>query len=266
MSLETRGHVAWVWLRRPERFNAFHEDMWTRFDEVWEEISQTTGIRVVVLAGEGAHFCSGIDLSMLENLHHLASSAEGCPAARRERLLADIRRLQRIVSAVAECRCPVIAAISGACVGGGLDIAAACDLRLATEDAWFSLKEIDVAITADLGSLQRLPSIIGEGRTKEMAFTARKVRAGEAAAWGLVNATYPTAEALLTAAGALAEEIAAKAPRAMRGTKATMDFSRHRTPAEGLEMVAMWNASFFSSDELVVALTAAREKKVPLFP
>ena len=266
VGLVVKDHIAWVRLNRPTLANAFDSPMWQSFGAAWTSIARDPQIRVVLLAGEGRHFCAGIDLSMLEGLDRSVRTDEGGGNERREALLQQIRELQAVVTAVAECRVPVIAAISGACVGAGLDIAAACDLRLCSGDAWFSLKEIDVGIPADLGSLQRLQPIIGQGRLKEMAYTARKVSASEAHAWGLVNSVWDTREALLGGATALAEAIAAKAPRAMRGIKSTIDAAAASMTADGLDRVGLLNASILGTKETREALAAVREKRAAKFP
>jgi enoyl-CoA hydratase len=166
---------------------------------------------------------------------------------------------------VAECPLPVIAAIHGYCIGGGVDLIAACDIRLASADAVFSVREAKVAIVADIGSLQRLPHIIGKGHVAELAFTGRDIDASRAQAIGLVNDVSADADAVLAGALALAEEIAANSPLAVQGTKAVMAASEGRPVSEGLEYVALWNAGSLSSDDLTEAMTAFMEKRPAVF-
>ncbi len=186
-------------------------------------------------------------------------------AARAQSARAEIRRLQASVTSVADCPLPVIAAIHGYCIGGGVDLAAACDIRLASADALFSVREAKVAIVADLGSLQRLPAIIGQGHLAELAFTGKDITAERALAMGLVNQVSSDADAVLHDARALATEIAANSPLAVQGTKAVLRASQGRTVEEGLEYTATWNAGFLASDDLVEAMTAFMEKRPAVF-
>ena len=185
-------------------------------------------------------------------------------AARARSARAEILRLQASVTSVAECAVPVIAAIHGYCIGGGVDLAAACDIRLASADAIFSVREAKVAIVADLGSLQRLPHIIGKGHVAELAYTGKDITAARAEAIGLVNWVSADPEAVLEAA-ALAAEIAANSPLAVQGTKAVLAAGESRSVTEGLEYVAAWNAGALSSDDLTEAMTAFMEKRPAVF-
>ena len=173
--------------------------------------------------------------------------------------------MQRSVSSVAECPKPVIAAIHGYCIGGGVDLASACDIRVASADAVFSVRETKVAIVADLGSLQRLPRIIGKGHVAELALTGKDISAARAKEIGLVNDVHRDADATLSAAYRLAAEIAANSPLAVQGTKAVLAACEDRSVADGLDYVATWNAGFLPSDDLVEAMTAFMEKRPPQF-
>lgn len=174
-------------------------------------------------------------------------------------------RLQDSISAVARCAKPVVAAVHGYCIGGGVDLIAACDIRLASADAVFSVREAKMAIVADLGSLQRLPAIISAGHLAELAFTAKDISAERAKEIGLVNDVAADAEGVLKAARSLASEIAANSPLAVQGTKAVLAANEGRTVAEGLDYVATWNAGMLASDDLVEAVTAFMEKRPPKF-
>jgi enoyl-CoA hydratase len=173
--------------------------------------------------------------------------------------------MQSSVTSVAECPKPVIAAIHGYCIGGGVDVVSACDIRVASADAVFSVRETKVAIVADLGSLQRLPQIIGKGHVAELAFTGKDITAGRAKEIGLVNDVLPDPDAALAAARQLAQEIAANSPLAVQGTKAVLAACEDKSVAEGLDYVATWNAGFLASDDLVEAMTAFMEKRAPEF-
>jgi enoyl-CoA hydratase len=191
--------------------------------------------------------------------------AAGDAAADRAKLLDTIQTMQAAVTRVQTCRKPVIAAVRGWCIGGGLDLIAACDIRLCSADARFSLREARIAIVADIGSLQRLPHIIGEGNTRELAFTAKDIDAQRALRIGLVNEVFDGAEALEDAARAMAREIAANAPLAVQGAKRVLNESQGKPIAEGLTYVALWNAAYVHTSDLTEAISAFIEKRPPRF-
>lgn len=231
--------------------------------EAFGQLARDPDLRAVIVRADGPHFSYGLDLPAAANL--FGEAFAGGTAAPRARLLATIRELQDQVTAVARCPVPVIAAVSGACIGGGLDLVSACDLRLATRDARFSLRETKVAIVADLGSLQRLPNLVGQGIVREMAFTGKDLDAARAHAVGLVNDLYDTKEALDAAAQALAAEIAKNPPLTVRGVKDVLDFGLGHGVADGLSYVATHNAAFLSSEDLGEALAAFMERRAPHF-
>ena len=184
---------------------------------------------------------------------------------KQEYLKSFIGGLQESVDAIEACRKPVLASIQGACIGAGLDIAAACDLRYAAAKARFCIKEVDLAIVADLGSLQRLPGIIGEGIARELAFTGRQFNGQEALSMALVNQVYATAKELEEGVLSVALDLAAKSPLTLRGIKETMNFSRDHSVADGLEYIANRNAAMLLSKDLEEAVTAFMEKRSPLY-
>jgi enoyl-CoA hydratase len=186
-------------------------------------------------------------------------------ASRARGARAEVLRLQDSITAVARCPKPVVAAVHGFCIGGGVDLIAACDIRLASADAIFSVREAKMAIVADLGSLQRLPAIISAGHLAELAYTGKDIGADRAKEIGLVNEVSADAESVLKAARALAAEIAANSPVAVQGTKAVLAANEGRTVAEGLDYVATWNAGMLASDDLVEAVTAFMQKRKPKF-
>lgn len=249
--------VATVRFTRPDKANAVTEEGWRALKEEMDRISADRAIRCVVLAGEGANFCGGIDLELLMSL----ASLHGKPNAQAE-IEELIQSLQHPVNAIEQCAQPVIAAIQGACVGAGLDIAAACDVRICSEDAYFSIKEIDMGMVADLGSLQRLPTIIPAGFVAEMAYTGRNVGAEEAQRIGLVNHVVPRAE-LEQEAFNLALCIASKSPLSIRGTKRNLLYARDHTVEEGLQHIKAWNGQHLLSNDLLEAFQAFKEKRKP---
>ncbi len=257
------GHVAVIELSRPGKANALDGVMWQELRDAMRWLDATPGARVGILRGAGAGFTSGIDLALLAGLR--AQIADPCDGRAREKLRRIIVDLQDTVAAIDRCRKPVIAAIHGACLGGGVDIVLACDMRYCSADAVFSVKEVDVGLTADLGTLQRLPRLIGEGMARELAYTGRHVNGAEARAIGLVNRCYDTPEALAAGVGDLAATIAARSPLAVRGCKEMITYARDHSVADGLNYVATWNAALLISADLSEALTAARERRAPSF-
>jgi enoyl-CoA hydratase len=271
LTIEVDGHVATLWLDRPEKRNAMGPAFWDDLPRAMGTIASDPEIRAVVVAARGPHFTVGLDLVAMTGLTGATGptgAAEGAPpsmAARAGSARTEILRLQASVTSVADCQLPVIAAVHGYCIGGGVDLIAACDVRLASADAIFSVREAKVAIVADLGSLQRLPGIIGRGHLAELAFTGKDITAARAESIGLVNQVSPDPDSVLADARALAEEIAANSPLAVQGTKAVLAAGHVRSVAEGLEFVAAWNAGFLASDDLVEAMTAFMEKRPAVY-
>ena len=274
LSIEQDEYVATVWLDRAEARNAMGMDLWRDLPLAMEAVSRDQGVRTVVIAAKGPHFSVGLDLKAMGNL--LAGGGGGggggdgdtsspSMAARARGARAEVLRLQDSITAVARCPKPIVAAVHGYCIGGGVDLIAACDIRLASADAIFSVREAKMAIVADLGSLQRLPAIISAGHLAELAYTAKDISAERAKEIGLVNDVSADAEGVLKAARALAAEIAANSPVAVQGTKAVLAANEGRTVAEGLDYVATWNAGMLASDDLVEAVTAFMEKRTPKF-
>uniref|UniRef100_A0A0A9GLW2 Uncharacterized protein n=1 Tax=Arundo donax TaxID=35708 RepID=A0A0A9GLW2_ARUDO len=220
--------------------------------------------RAVVLSAAGPHFCSGIELGGPGN--PLTAASKGAdPVAAAEGLRRAILEMQAALTAIEQCRKPVIAAVHGACVGGGVDIVAACDIRYCSRDATFVVKEVDMAIVADLGTLQRLPRIIGYGIAAELALTGRKITAMEAKEMGLVSRVFNSKEELDAGVAKIAKEIAEKSAWAVMGTKAILLRSRDVTVEQGLEHVATWNAAMLRSNDLKEAIKAFMEKRKPVF-
>lgn len=268
LTIETEGHVATLWLDRPKQLNAMGPDFWTDLPVAMEALGASTDIRVVVIAARGPHFSVGLDLKAVSAPGGLLSSGGGNDSAqapsmatRGRRARSEILRLQASITSVAACPKPVIAAIHGYCIGGGVDLAAACDIRVASADATFSVRETKMAMVADLGSLERLPRIIGQGHLAELAYTGKDITADRAAQIGLVNDTAPGAEGVLALARELAAAIAANSPLAVQGTKAVLTAGEDQTVAEGLDYVATWNAAALASDDLTEAMMAFLEKR-----
>jgi len=260
--VELTGNIAHVQINRPEKVNAMNAAFWSEIVEIFQWIDETDAVRVVVLSGAGKHFSAGIDLMLLASV----ANEMGKDVGRNARLLRrKIVHMQASFNAVDQCRKPVLAAIQGYCLGGAIDLIAACDMRYAAEDAQFSIKEIDMGMAADVGTLQRLPRIIGDGMLRELAYTGRMVAADEARAIGLVNRVYSTGETLLEGVMDIARVIAGKSPIAVAGTKQMISYMRDHRVDDGLEYVATWNAAMLQSDDLRLAMTAHMTKQKPEF-
>jgi len=259
LKLERDGHLAWLTLDRPEKLNAMGLDFFPALTGLMDELSADPEVRAVVIKAEGKAFCAGIDLDSLAGL------LKGTGAAEREELRRTILELQKAMTAVERCSKPVIAAVHSLCLGGGVDLLSACDVRLASAGAVFSIRETKMAIIADLGTLQRLPTLIGQGRFRELALTGRDFGAEEALEMGFLTRLFATREELYAGAEALAREIAANPPLAVQGTKEVILFSRDFGISSGLEYVAQKNAAALVSEDLVEAVQAYREKREPRF-
>ncbi|PIM98804.1 Enoyl-CoA isomerase [Handroanthus impetiginosus] len=254
------SRVFYLLTNNPSRGNALSRDFFTEFPAALSSLDRNPEAGVIILSGAGNHFCSGIDLQTLNSLSQQTRSADTGRTV--EKLRREIKFLQRAVTAIEECRKPVIAAVHGACIGGGIDIITACDMRYSTENALFSVKEVDLAITADLGTLQRLPGIVGFGNAMELALTARTFSGLEAKELGLVTRVFSNKEALEKGVAEIAES---KSPLAVIGTKRVLIQSRDLTLDQGLDYVATWNSGVLLSDDLTEALSAQHQKRKPLY-
>ena len=241
-------------------------DFWRELPAAFDELDRDADVRAIVVRGQGGHFSYGLDLMAMGGaLGPLVMGPLLAGAAERTRLLALIGELQHAFNRVAACRKPVIAAITGWCIGGGVDLIAACDVRLASADAKLSVREVKVAMVADLGSLQRLPHIVGEGHARELAMSGKNIDAARALRIGLVSDVFETEAALLDAARALAREMAESSPLVVQGIKEVMNDRVRGEVTEGLRRVALWNAAFLQSADLAEAFAAFAEKRPPKF-
>ena len=255
--------VAHVVIDRPEKVNSFNETTWKELKAIFEHIDKDPEVRVAVLSGEGKLFCAGIDLQMLMSVKNVENIE--CAGRRSETILRFIHDLQDSINSIEKCSKPVLAAIHNGCIGGGVDIVAACDMRYCSEDAYFTIKEIDMGMVADLGTLQRLPKFVKPAAVAEMAYTGKKVGAQEAKEIGLVNDHFSDKETMLAEVQKLAETIASKSPLSVRGTKEILRHTRDHSVADGLHHMAVWNAAMLLSDDLTAAFMAAMSKQPPSF-
>ncbi len=260
LELSIEQQVATVCLNRPDKANAMNGPMWSELQACFEWLDQEPAVRAVILAGNGKHFCAGLDLEVFGEL--LNDSED--PARRAEAFRRTVLRLQDNLSAIEKCRKPVLAAIHKTCIGGGVDMTCCADMRYATEDAFFSIREIDIGMTADVGTLQRLPRIIPDGVVRELAYTGRNMNAEEAREVGYVNRVYGDRETMLEEVTAIARDIASKSPLAVRGSKEMLLYSRDHSVQDGLNYIATWNAGMFSQVDIQAGIKAqmAREKAV----
>lgn len=263
-SVAVENHVAVVTLAATGKANRMGPDFWRQMPALFEGLDADAAVRAVVLRGAQDHFSYGIDLAGMagELAPYLAPDAR---ASERTQLLHVIRRMQDAISAVARCRKPVIAAVHGWCIGGALDLITACDIRLCSADARFSVREVRVAMVADVGSLARLPQIVGQGVARELAFTGDDVDAPRALRLGLVNEVFPTAAQLFEAALALAGRIARNPPLVVQGIKEVLNATSERQARDSLDTVALWNSAFLPSEDLQEAMVSFMEKREPTF-
>jgi enoyl-CoA hydratase len=257
--VEKDGHVAWLILNRPEKRNtmsfSFYESLISHFDT----FDKDPDVRVVVIRAEGKSFTAGTDLEDLASLYRQMTAGE------REDLRMKILQAQRGINSIEKCRKPVIAAVHGHCLGGGVDLLCACDIRIATRDAIFGVREVRVAFIADVGTLQRLPHIIGEGMSRELALTGRDFNAEEALGMGFITRICEDRDALHGEAKKIAGQIASYSPLAVQGTKEVILYSRDKGIYPGLEYVAQKNAAMIPSEDMAEAIAAFTEKRSPVF-
>ncbi len=265
VTLTIDGDVGVVTLNRSDRANAMNRAGWDALREAFRRADREPAVRCVVLVGAGRHFCAGIDLDFLQSLGAAAGTDVDCPARARENLRDFILDMQDVINAIEACRKPVIAAVQGACIGAGVDVITAADFRYCTADARFSIKEVDMAIIADMGVLQRLPKIVGDPVARELAYTAREFRGEEAARLGLANRVFATTEDMLAAAMEVARTIAAKSPVTIRGIKEVMLHTRDHSVEESLRHLAVLNAAVLLSDDFAETMAALKENRPPIY-
>src|SRR5271170_4091792 len=262
--VDTKDNVAQVTLIGPGKGNAMGPAFWSELPELFAALDADPDVRAIVITGSGRNFSYGLDLPAMGGT--LAPVlAEGALAGPRTDFHAEVLRMQNTISAVADCRTPTIASVHGWCIGGGVDLISAVDIRYASADAKFSVREVKLAMVADVGSLARLPLILSDGHLRELALTGRNIDAARAEKIGLINDVYKDADQTLAAAHATAAEIAANPPLAVYGVKDVLDQQRTAAVSENLRYVAAWNAAFLPSKDLTEGISAMFAKRPPQF-
>ena len=261
--VEISDQIAHVIMNRPEKRNNMNAAFWRELPEIIKDIDYNSKARVIVLSSTGPHFTGGLDISSFAGV----SDPVGEVDARTKKLQKgtafydNVLQMQESFNCLEACRVPVLAAIQGGCIGGGVDLVSACDIRYATENAFITIFETNIGMTADVGTFPRLVKLIPEGYVREMAYTGRKVSATEAKSMGLINNVYADQETLLHEVMKIAADIASKAPLAVYGCKRMINYARDHSTADGLDYIAIWNASHLQVEEIQEAMTANAEKR-----
>ena len=268
--VSVRDRIAHVILNRPKKRNSMIPAFWDELPKIIRDLDSNARARVVVISSTGPHFSAGLDISAFGGAGGDSGEVDAEAAARSRkqrgaRFYDNVTKMQETFSCIESCRVPVLAAIQGGCIGGGVDLATACDMRYATEDAFFTIFEINIGLTADVGTFPRIVKLIPEGVARELAYTGRRMPAAEAHSVGLVNRVYPDQQSMLDGVMELAAEIASKAPLAIYGCKRMINYSRDHTTADALDYIGIWNASMLQQEEVAEAMMANRQKRAGNF-
>lgn len=256
-------HIAHIRFNRPAEFNTLVMAFWQEIVDVFAEIERRGDARVVVISSTGKHFTAGLDLKALN--HNISDDLNIDRARFGERFRRTVQEMQESFTVIDRCRLPVLAAIQGGCIGGGVDMISACDIRYCTEDAFFCIQEINIGMTADVGTLQRLPHLMPAGAVRELAYTGRRMSAARAREVGLITETYANPTILIESVLATAREISTKSPIAIVGTKEMLNYTRDHSVADALNYMALWQTGMFIGDDLIEQLRANQEKRAPKF-
>jgi enoyl-CoA hydratase len=259
-------HVAHIQLKRPEAFNSMIRDFWNELPIIVRDINDNARARCIVISSTGKHFSAGMDLAVFGGGGSSAGDGGADRFIAAESQRHHVRWLQDCFSCLDEARMPVLVAIQGGCIGGAVDMTSACDIRYATVDAFFCVQEINIGMTADVGTFPRLCKLIPEGWVRELAYTGRRLPAQKAKEIGLVNEVFPTHEALLDHVMATAREIAEKAPLAVTGSKVMINYARDHSIRDGLDYIAVWQTGMFAGPHMGEAFKAKAEKRPADFP
>ena len=260
--VEVNNSIAHIRFNRPEKRNSMNEDFWNLFPKEVEGLDDSGEIRALIVSSTGPHFSSGIDLNMFKD-DVVEEQSENELGRSRGYFIQQLKYLQNVANCLEAARFPVIAAIQGGCIGGGIDLVTAADIRLCTKDAFFIIEEINVGLAADIGTLQRLPKLIPAGIAREWAMMGEKVSADRAKEVGLVSSLYDNQEGMLESAFEIAEKLASKTPLAMWVTKEVLNYSRDHSVKEGLDNVNLWNAATLHKEDVMTTMMSRMQKKKP---
>lgn len=256
-------HIAHVVLNRPEQANAMNTDFWREFPQAIKEIDQRGDARVIVLSSTGKHFSAGMDLAVFTTPGTI--KLDGDPSRMAENLRRAVLELQDAFSVLENVRIPVLSAIHGGCIGGAIDMICASDSRYCTADAFFTIKETQLGMTADLGTMQRLPHLIPQGIMRELAYTGRNFDAQEAKDIGLINQIFNDHQAMLDGVMAIAKQITAQSPLAVAGCKEMINYSRDHSVSDSLKYMATWQAGMFRPEDMMATFMAKAQQQMPQF-
>lgn len=263
-NLEIQQHIAHLTLNRAEQLNVMNQAFWRELPQLVQKVDETGDIRVLVISSLGKHFSAGMDLAVFSDPNSLPMTGDAARMAENLRRL--VLQLQDSLSTLENIRIPVITAIQGGCIGGALDLICASDMRYCSKDAFFSIKETQIGMTADVGTLQRLPKLIAGGIVRELAYTGRDFSADEAFSWGLVNRVFDTQEQMMAGVMEIAEQIAKNSPMAVAGCKEMLNYSRDHSVADSLKYMATWQAGMFRPEDLMKSMSAKAKKAEANYP
>jgi enoyl-CoA hydratase len=264
VSLEDK--IAHLALKRPEAYNSMIPEFWSELPEIVRAIDDAGEARALVISSTGKHFTAGMDLAVFTSGSNGGGARDAELGRRRANLRRDVLRLQETFSCLDRARMPVLAAVQGGCIGGGVDMISACDMRYCSEDAFFCIQEINIGMTADVGTFPRLALLIPQGIVRELAYTGRRLTAREALEVGLVNRVYATHDELVAGVLATAREIAARSPLAVWGSKEMLNYARDHSIADGLDYIATWQTGMFQPADMMEAFAAKSEQRDPIYP
>lgn len=261
------NNIAHVVLNRPQKRNSMIPQFWDELPEIVHKLEADSSVRVIVLSAQGPHFTSGLDVAVFGGEQSAVDAPDPELKKRQHsaRLYDTIQYMQQSFTCLEACRVPVLAAIQGGAIGGGVDLVTACDMRYMTADGFITIFEINIGMTADVGTFPRITKLLPEGVVKELAYTGRRMSAQEAKSLGFVNEVYATQEEMLEGVMRIAAEIATKAPLAIYGSKHIINYSRDHSTADTLDYIGAWNAGMLQTSEINEAITAAKEKRPPVF-
>lgn len=264
-NVETKDKVAHIQLKRGDAFNTMNRAFWNELPAIVNKINDEGSARAIVISSTGKHFSAGMDLSVFTDGQGVAGGG-GETGRVRANLRSEVHRLQKTFSCLDEARMPVLMAVQGGCIGGAVDMSTCADMRYATKDAFFVIQEINLAMTADVGTFPRLCHLLPQGLVRELAYAGRRLSAKKAYDLGFVNELFDSQEQMLNHVLELAGEIATKSPLAVHGSKVMINYARDHSIADGLDYIATWQAGMFNpTADMMESFKAKQEKRAPVY-